>query len=108
MKEKTQLYLVLKKQYFNEILDGTKTEEYRDFTDHNISRLGIIEEGAFVGCRAYKTVKFQMGYSKDAPQMIVKVKEILLEADDPDVEELNTENCNFVIRLGQIIDKKNC
>ena len=33
MKEKTELYLVLKKQYFNEILDGTKTEEYRDFTD---------------------------------------------------------------------------
>ena len=37
-KTNDQLYLVLKKQYFDEILAGTKTEEYRDFTHHNISR----------------------------------------------------------------------
>lgn len=49
-----------------------------------------------------------MGYSKDAPQMIVKIKEIVLEADDPDPEEFNTENCNFTIRLGEILQRKNC
>lgn len=106
-KDKTQLYLVLKGEYFNEILAGTKTEEYREFTDHNISRLGIVEDGIFVGCREYQTVKFQLGYTKDAPQMVVEVKEVVLEADE-DAEEFNIDNCNFTIRLGKILERTNC
>lgn len=106
-KDKTQLYLVLKGEYFNEILAGTKTEEYREFTDHNISRLGIVEDGIFVGCREYETVKFQLGYTKDAPQMVVEVKEVVLEADE-DAEEFNIDNCNFTIRLGKILERTNC
>ena len=113
-KTNDQLYLVLKKQYFDEILAGTKTEEYRDFTDHNISRLAVCDEnGAILDTRKYKTVKFQNGYSKNAPQMIVEVKEIFLDIDEEvDLEaenaELNTDNCNFTIILGKILDRSNC
>lgn len=100
--------MVLAKQWFNEILEGKKTEEYRDFTDHNISRLGVVEDGEFVGCRQYETVKFQLGYTKDAPQMIVEVKEVLIEMDDEDAEMLTSENYNFTIVLGEILERINC
>lgn len=109
-----QLYLVLKKEYFDEILAGTKTEEYRGFTDHNISRLAVTDEnGSVLDTRKYKTVKFQNGYSKGAPQMIVEVKEVLLEVDEEvDLDDpqatLTSENCNFTIILGKILEKANC
>ena len=109
-KETTQLYLVLKKQYFNEILDGTKTEEYRDFTDFFINKLCILDdEGEIIDCKEFDTVKFQMGYNKDAPQMIVECKEIYI-AQDEDIPEkdLQPENFFFVIELGEILEKKNC
>ncbi|WPC11292.1 hypothetical protein LEQ04_11940 [Riemerella anatipestifer] len=49
-----------------------------------------------------------MGYSKTAPQMIVEVKEILIEHDEDAGDELTTDNCNFVIVLGDILSKTNC
>lgn len=107
-----QLYLVLKKQYFDEILAGTKTEEYRDFTDFYINRLCLVDEkGEILDTKKYETVKFQMGYNKDAPQMIVEVKDVLIDMDedvDLDKDMLTTENCNFTIVLGKILEKKNC
>ena len=50
-----------------------------------------------------------MGYSKDAPQMIVECKEIYI-AQDEDVPEkdLQPENFFFVIVLGKILERKNC
>jgi len=112
MKKINQLYLVLKKEYFNEILDGTKTEEYRDFTDFYINRLCDVDEnGEIQGTKKYDTVKFQMGYSKDAPQIIVECKEIFIDTDegfDADKDLLTTENCNFTIELGNILERSNC
>lgn len=109
MKEKTQLYLVLKKEFFNEIMAGTKTEEYRDFTDFFINKLCILDdEGEIIACKEYDTVKFQMGYSKDAPQIIVECKEIYIAQDDVPEKDLQPENFFFVIVLGQILEKKNC
>ena len=107
-KDNKQLYLVLAMEWFNETLEGKKTEEYRDFTDHNISRLGVVEDGEFVGCRQYETVKFQLGYTKDAPQMIVEVKEVVIEVADENAEMLTSDNCNFTIVLGEILERINC
>ena len=112
MKNTSQLYLVLTKQWFTEILEGRKTEEYRDFTDFYINRLCILnKEGEILDTRKYDTVKFQMGYSKNAPQMIVEIKDIIIETDEEvDIENgdlLTTENCNFTILLGNILEKIN-
>lgn len=56
-------------------------------------------------------MKFQMGYSKNAPQMIVEIKDIIIETDEEvDLENgdlLTTENCNFTILLGKILEKIN-
>lgn len=56
-------------------------------------------------------MKFQMGYSKNAPQMIVEIKDIIIETDENvDLENgdlLTQENCNFTIVLGKILGKIN-
>ena len=67
-KDKT-LYLTLKKQWFDMINDGIKTEEYREIKPYWIKRL----EG-----RKYDIVEFRNGYQKDAPKMRLKLKKYLL------------------------------
>ena len=113
MKTADQLYLVLTKEWFTEILEGRKKEEYRDFTDFYISRLCECDEkGEIIDFKKYKTVKFQLGYQKNAPQMIVEIKDILIETDEGISPEngdfLTTDNCKFVIALGEILEKNNC
>ena len=57
MKNTAQLYLVLTKQWFTEILEGRKTEEFRDFTDFYINRLcELNEEGEIIDTKKYDQI----------------------------------------------------
>lgn len=112
MNKKSQLYLVLNKQWFTEILEGRKTEEYRNFSDFYINRLcELNEEGEILDTKKYDTLKFQMGYAKNAPQMVIEVLDIRIDVDEEvDFENgdlLTQENCNFTIVLGKILEKIN-
>ena len=50
-----------------------------------------------------------MGYSKDAPRMVVQCREIYIAQDeDVPVKDVQPENFFFVIQLGEILEKKNC
>ena len=57
------LHLNLYRKYFDAIVNGTKTTEYRDKTDYWKKRI----EG-----REYDIIKFRNGYAKDAPTMLVE------------------------------------
>ena len=104
-----ELYLVLKKKWFLEILKGTKKEEYRDYTDYYIERLCEFDKDSnLIDVKKYDVIRFQLGYSKNAPQMIVELKEIMIEEDESDDEIFTPENCNFVLVLGEILEKINC
>ena len=59
------LHLNLYRKYFDAIVNGTKTTEYRDKTDYWKKRI----EG-----REYDIIKFRNGYTKDAPTMLVEYK----------------------------------
>ena len=59
------LHLNLYRKYFDAIVEGTKTIEYRDKTDYWKKRI----EG-----REYDIIKFRNGYAKDAPTMLVEYK----------------------------------
>ena len=52
------LHLVLKRKYFERIFNGTKTTEYRDFTEYWKKRI----DG-----KHYTHIKFQLAYSKNPP-----------------------------------------
>ena len=59
------LHLNLFRKYFDEIVEGTKTIEFRDKTDYWKKRLEN---------REYDVIKFRNGYAKDAPTMLVEYK----------------------------------
>lgn len=58
-----ELFLTLKKQWFDEILAGTKTEEYREIKPFMSSRL--------VG-KNYDYIVFQNGYNPTSPRLKCK------------------------------------
>lgn len=63
MPDKTDITLILKKQWFDMIESGQKTIEYRDATDYWLKR--IVN-------RTIKIIHFRHGYASDARRMIFR------------------------------------
>ena len=76
------LHLNLYRKYFDAIVNGTKTIEYRKKTDYWKKRIKD---------RGYDIIKFRNGYAKDAPTMLVEY----LGYDTKD---------RYEIKLGKIIE----
>lgn len=96
-KPDTEAYLVLKKEFYNQIKWGRKTVEYRDFTDYWVSRLLT---------HPLKTVKLNLGYTDE--HMIFEINWIGVIDDNSheihaynDKGEMNEEGKNesFVPRF---------
>jgi len=91
------LHLTIKKKWFDMILSGEKTEEYRDIKPYYNLRL--------IG-KEYDTVVFRNGYARDAPSLTIELKTIHFGTGKPEwgAEEGKTY---FVLSLGKIINTKN-
>jgi hypothetical protein len=83
--EQRVLHLMLKREYFEKIVDGKKPYEFLDLTDYWKSRL----EG-----QAYDVILFRCGSLPDAPEMLV--------------EFLGCEKWSqsYALKLGKIIELK--
>lgn len=79
----TLLSLNLHREFFDAILDGSKTIEYRDNSPFWQKRL----RG-----KSFTHVRFRNGYLKNAPEAIVVLKKIVERADV------------FEIHLGKIVE----
>lgn len=116
--DKKTLHLVLKKQYFDEILSGKKKNEIREIRPKNASRYIEYKEdkdGEYVQAVKYDFIKFYLGYSKNRPEMLVEclgVDNIVL-TDDEDNDLTYVEDGETYVRaineykLGKIISKAN-
>ncbi len=91
--EQKILHLTLKKEYFDQILAGEKTMEYRDYKPFWEKRL-MQSDGSF---KPYDLIFFKNGYHKNAPTMLVEFKGIRIIND-------YGSKC-FEIALGSIIKK---
>lgn len=121
------LHLTLTKKWFDMILSGEKTEEYRQIKPYWTSRLvwtdelvtpkefawSLLNEGhACIGgnnrtCFArYDFVEFRNGYSKDAPAMTVECKGITTGIGNPDLGA--PTHPVFIIKLGAVLETGNC
>lgn len=109
VKNVIMLQLTLKKKWFEMILSGQKAEEYREIKEYWIKRLFVNHREYFTllknkemkHCR-YKTVKFRLGYSRNAPNMIFEIASIAVGTPNPEW----SEECNddvFIIHLGNRI-----
>jgi|TARA_R110000824_G_scaffold107557_6_gene253922 hypothetical protein len=87
------LHLNLYREYFDAILKGEKTTEYRDVTPYWSKRL----EG-----RHYDVIKFRNGYRKDAPEMIVEFKGIGILYNQTTITAPI-----YAIDLGKVLESKN-
>jgi hypothetical protein len=109
MKNEKELFLRLRKKPFLQILRGEKNEEYRDYTDYYIDKFCVFDkEGNWIDNKKYDVVRFELGFAKKTTQIVVKLKDVFLEEDDTQDEFLTSENCNFVLELGEILEKINC
>jgi hypothetical protein len=87
------LHLVLKTEWYEMIDSGVKTEEYRNITNHWMSRIlsprkGIDAKkfpwasGIYNG--KHKIVEFQLGYAKKAKRMRFKIASVCVGTGIPD------------------------
>ncbi len=92
MKKKI-LYLTLKKQWFDLINNGIKTEEYREIKDYWQKRLEN---------KCYDEVIFRHGYAKDAPVMSFIIDDITIKEGREEWGALKGQKY-YVISLGKRI-----
>ena len=85
---KKVLHLNLYRKYFDQILKGEKTIEYRDITPYWSKRL----EGKY-----FDVIQFRNGYAKEAPTMLVEFKGTV-------VDDLYG---TYAIKLGNVLETKN-
>ena len=92
------LTLKIRQQYFDEILAGTKTQEFREIRPSSLSKYCELDEDGFcverdgiIIPRHYDRIKFLTGaYSGKRPYAIVEVKQA-------DIELFVDENDEFII-----------
>ena len=127
------LKLTLKKKWFDMILSGEKTEEYREINDYWKSRLAIRKGSklAKTGVLEYPNIKdlmlyislgydfvprfdfdkvrfFNGGYfSEKLPNFIIELKEIEINTGKPKWGAEKNKDY-FVLKLGLILSKSNC
>lgn len=88
------LFLIVKKQYFEEIKSGIKTKEYKLATDYFSKKL--------IG-RNYRTVTFQNVYSANSEKLVLEYKGVDLEYFQCEFFGQN-KVLVFSIALGEIIN----
>lgn len=114
------LTLIIKQKYFDEILAGTKTQEFREIRPSSQSKYCELDEegfckevdGVFIP-KKYDAIKFYVGYNKDRASALVEVKganiELFVDENDEFIElEQNGEPylaAQIVYDLGRIIEK---
>ena len=89
------LHLKLKKEWFDMVASGEKTEEYRAMSDHWKKRLEH---------KDFDAIRFQNGYAKDAPWVLVEFEGMGAGQGNrawgaPEEEHV------YILRLGKILSR---
>ncbi|WP_028123260.1 hypothetical protein [Epilithonimonas tenax] len=94
--EKKPLFLVMQRQYFDQIDSGEKTEEYRHGGKFYISRFCKSDKttGKIIAMRNYTSAILQEGYNPGARRMVIEVKKIEYDGE-------------FTIYLGGVSERLN-
>ena len=91
------LHLTLEKKWFDMIASGKKREEYRTIKPYWHKRLLN---------KSYDAIQFRNGYQRNAPTMLVELRELLsglgiIEWGAPEKESV------YILRLGKILELHN-
>lgn len=100
METSRTLYLILKKEFFEQIKNGVKTSEFREYKQHWKQKL-MKSDGSF---KTYDLILFQNGYHSYAPRIWVEFKGIKIKKKKRCF--FNWEKV-FEIELGKILKEEN-
>ena len=114
------LKLIIKQHWFDKILSGEKTQEFREVKPTTIKKLLELDEDGFEkedeNCNAipikYDAIRFFVGYAKDRDSMLVEVKDAYCEMFVDEDGELIIYQANgqdwiaeqVVYNLGKILE----
>ena len=90
------LYLTLKKKWYDMILSGEKTEEYRE-----IKKYWTVRLKDFLVKKSFDYIIFKNGYAKNAPTM--KVELIKIDFGISKLKWSDKEDNCYVLYLGEVI-----
>lgn len=94
--EKKPLFLIMQKKYFDQIEKGQKKKEFRDFTEHYISRLCNRDKaGEILSIKKYKYAVLQEGYNRGARRLICEIGEISFNGEI------------FTININEVLERMN-
>lgn len=105
MAEKTPI-LIIKEQYFNEILAGTKKEEYRSLSDHYFKMFwNKGKDGVYDQKKKIDKIILAVGYRKDRKTALVEVKGIFIDRFIDFIPAgMNKGDECFTIELGKVLE----
>lgn len=86
------LKIIIKKEFFEAIKNGTKKQEFRRITKFWVSRLINKDQTETI---KYDLIEFINGYRKNAPRLLVEFKGV----------KINYKKGEFIIYLGNIKNK---
>lgn len=91
------LNLIIKQKYFNEIIAGTKKQEFREIRPSSEKKYCELGEDGYckvvdgvVVPRHYDAIRFYVGYNKDRASALVEVKKA-------EIELFVDENGEFIV-----------
>lgn len=118
--EKKTLHLNLKKKWFDMILSGEKTEEYREIKEHWIKQLmnepfnrmckdlrdvihsiDCCPNGSLMN---FSSVTFSNGMAKNAPRFEIEFKGIEIETSNRSEWGAEENIYYFIIKLGKVLN----
>ncbi|MBO7595332.1 MAG: ASCH domain-containing protein [Salinivirgaceae bacterium] len=120
------LTLIIKQRWFDEIMSGKKTIEYREVKPTNYKKLIETDEEGYIKevpdsevspyyPKKYDAIRFYVGYAKDRDTALVKVKEVenkailndkgeFIYSGDPNGEDFWVYSENQY-HLGEVVEK---
>jgi len=100
------LHIPIQKKWFDMILSGEKKEEYREISDHWITRLIDTKTQPTVGdgFKNFHVVKFKNGYARNSPSATVQFLSVHIGFGNQAWGATPGQKY-FVITLGEIIKK---
>ena len=118
------LQLIIKQKYFDEILSGAKTQEFREIRPNTQKKYCELDEEGYckevdgiLVPRKYDAIRFYVGYNKDRASALVEVKDARIELFEDENHDLIEYEYNgetylaaqVVYDLGRVIlsQKKN-
>ncbi|MEL5895911.1 ASCH domain-containing protein [Bacteroides sp. GD17] len=114
------LTLIIKQKFFDEIIKGTKKQEFREIRPNSQAKYCELDNEGFckevdgvLQPRKYDAIRFFVGYNKDRASALVKVegaKIELFEDEDGNLIEYKDKGESYlaaqvVYDLGEIIEK---